>query len=139
MKHYKKSIVITLLVTLSGCGNLGYVISTYDQTCVRSDFEFEDREYRMFERKDLHKIMITPSLGMSMAHGAAKGATFGGVNIDEHNTVYERATKEYLKKEYPGQQCTTFNGRMVLDPQWEFEYSCKNVDLTDHQPVHIVQ
>lgn len=122
-----KGLLLVLGILMTGCGNLGYVIKTYDQTCIRSDFEFEDRTYRMFDRKDLHKVMITPSIGTAMAHGAATGATFGGVNIDEHNPVYEKATKEYLKKEFPGEQCEVFNGRMVLDPQWEFEYKCNKL------------
>ena len=101
----KKIIIIGAVFLLTGCGNLGYIIKTYDSTTTRSDFDYQDETYRIFDRKDLSKVMITPSLGSSALHGAARGATFGGVNIDDNQTRFTNVATAYLVKDRTTQLC----------------------------------
>lgn len=109
---------------MTGCGNFGYIIKTYDSTATRSEFDYQDETYRIFDRKDLSKVMITPSLGASALHGAARGATFGGVNIDDNQTLFTNVTTAYLAKDRSTQLCKVLEGKLLITPQWEFVYLC---------------
>ena len=124
----KRIIVMAVLSasTLSGCGTMGYMMGTYGATsdAVRSDFDYQDSTYRIFDRKDLSKVMITSSLGDAALHGAARGATFGGVNIDDDQTRFSSATSAYLVKDRPMQSCKVLDGKLLMTPQWEFVYLC---------------
>ncbi len=109
--------------TLFGCANMGYVINTYGGMD-HSEIEHEGYTYRIFDRKDLSKVMITPSLGQSIRGGAIKGATFGGVNIQDDKGRFTGVAIDYLNKENPAKLCEVKSGEMILDPQWEFIYLC---------------
>jgi hypothetical protein len=123
-----KKLILSILVSLlmTGCGTMGYMVSTYGamSDAVWSDFDYQDATYRIFDRKDLSKIMVTASLGDAALHGAARGATFGGVNIDDDQPRYTSATSAYLAKDRPSQVCRVTNGKLLVTPQWEFVYLC---------------
>ncbi|HEY8034693.1 MAG TPA: hypothetical protein VIF37_03790 [Methylobacter sp.] len=68
--------------------------------------------------------MVTASLGDAFLHGAARGATFGGVNIDDDQSRYSGATSAYLAKDRPSQVCKVLDGKLLMTPQWEFVYLC---------------
>lgn len=121
-------LMISLIVT--GCGNMGYVIKTYSDV-EKTEFDFEDNTYRVFDRKDISKVMITPSIGQSLRGGAIKGATFGGLNIQDDKGRFTSVATAYLKKERPSELCEVKSGEMILDPQWEFVYLCNSP--TPHQ------
>jgi hypothetical protein len=59
----------------------------------------------MFDRKDLSDIMVTPSFGDSLKSGAIKGATFGGLNIQDDKGRFTAITLSYLEKERPNEVC----------------------------------
>jgi hypothetical protein len=68
--------------------------------------------------------MITPSFGQALRSGAIKGATFGGVNIQDDKGRFASVANDYLSKENPSKLCDVKSGEMILDPQWEFVYLC---------------
>ena len=130
-KHYmtkitimQVSVIVVTVLMITGCGNFGYIIKTYDSTASRSEFDYQDETYRIFDRKDLCKVMVTPSLGAAALHGAAKGATFGGVNIDNDQTLYQSVATAYLAKDRTTQACKILEGKLLISPQWEFIYLC---------------
>lgn len=122
--------VLAVALLTTGCGNLGYIIKTYDATTTRSEFDYQDETYRIFDRKDLSKVMITPSLGSSALNGAARGATFGGVNIDDDQTRFTKVATAYLVKDRATQLCKILEGKLLLTPQWEFIYLCADKPKT---------
>jgi hypothetical protein len=111
------------VLVLSGCGKMGYVMDTYGSVD-NTEIDFEGYTYRIFDRKDISKVMITPSIGQAMRGGAIKGATFGGLNIQDDKGRFTNVAKAYLEKERPSELCEVKSGEMVLDPQWEFVYLC---------------
>jgi hypothetical protein len=68
--------------------------------------------------------MITASLGSAALNGAARGATFGGVNIDDDQPRYTKAAIAYLAKDRESQSCKVLEGKLLVTPQWEFVYLC---------------
>jgi hypothetical protein len=70
--------------------------------------------------KILGKVMIIPSLGSSALHGAARGATFGGVNIDDDKSRFTDVAVAYLAKDRVSQTCKIIEGKLLVTPQWEF-------------------
>jgi len=126
MTSSKKLLTILTSLILAGCGNLGYIVRTYDSTTVRSDFDYQDETYRIFDRKDLGKVMITPSISSSAGHGFVRGATLGSVNMDDDKTRFTKVATAYLEKDRATQLCNIQKSELLVTPQWEFVYLCKD-------------
>jgi hypothetical protein len=118
-----RRIIILAALALSGCGNMGYVMKTYNSVD-NTEFDYGGHTYRIFDRKDLSKVMITPSIGQAIRGGAIKGATFGGLNIQDDKGRFTSVATTYLQKERPAETCEIKSGELILDPQWEFVYLC---------------
>jgi len=117
--------ILIVALFLTGCGGMGKVISVYGDSAVsRSEIDFEDHTYRIFDRKDLNSVMITPSFGDSAKGGLIKGATFGGLNIQDDRERFTKVAQAYLEQERKNELCIVKGGEIILDPQWEFTYSC---------------
>lgn len=114
---------VFIVLTQAGCGNMGYVIKTYGDV-EKTEIGHDGYTYRIFDRKDLSKVMITPSIGQALRGGAIKGATFGGINIQDDKGRFTSVANDYLGKENPAKICDVKSGKMILDPQWEFVYLC---------------
>ncbi len=104
---------------------MGYVIKTYGDVD-KTEYDHDGYTYRIFDRKDISKVMITPSIGQSFRSGAIKGATFGGVNIQDDKGRFTGVANGYLTKENATKLCEVKSGVMILDPQWEFVYICND-------------
>lgn len=115
-----------IAITQTACGNLGYILKTYDETTIKSDFDYQGEEYRIFDRKDLNKVMITPSLGSAASSGFVQGATFGIVKPENDERRYHNVAEKYLAKDRPSQLCNVNEGRLLVNPQWEFVYLCSS-------------
>jgi len=96
-----------------------------DSAVQRSELDFQDHTFRMFDRKDLNSIMVTPSFGDSLKSGAIKGATFGGLNIQDDKGRFTAVTLSYLEKELPNEVCNVDKAEILIDPQWVLFYTCK--------------
>ena len=105
---------------------MGHIASTYGgfSDVVRSDFDYQGEEYRMFDRKDLNMLMITPSIGTAIANGAVRGATMYSVNIDNDEQRFHTVADKYFVKDRPSEVCTVNTGKLLVTPQWEFVYLC---------------
>lgn len=113
-----------LALSSTGCGTLGYIVDTYDSRSVKGDFEYQDATYRIFDRKDLSKVMVTPSIGSSMGNGFVRGSTLGAVNLHDDITRFTSVASAYLAKDRANQLCKVIDGKMLISPQWEFIYLC---------------
>jgi len=125
-KHTLTALLVFVAVTQSACGNLGYIVQTYDSSTIRSDFDYQGDTYRIFDRKDLSKVMITPSLGSSALNGVARGATLFAVNVDDDKTRFTDVAVAYLAKDRTPQICKILEGKLLVTPQWEFVYLCND-------------
>lgn len=68
-------------------------------------------------------VMITPSLAASGGQGLMQGLTLGAVAPRAPKPLYERAVRTYL--DATGRtHCQIGDGYVVLDPQWEFRFTC---------------
>ena len=119
------SLMILTVLALGGCAGVNYVVHEYSGIEPKSfDVAGEDT-YRVFDRPDVNKLMITPSLNKAMGAGALQGLTFGGVDAMDSigpKPMFEHAALAYLAS--TGRQCRIIDGYLVVRPQWEFKYDC---------------
>lgn len=109
---------------LTGCGaGIGYILDEYRGTEVKA-FEVEGEDtYRIFDKPDKSKLMITPSIGAAAGAGVASGLTFHAVDTVPPKPVFERAALGYL--ESTGRRCRILDAYLLVRPQWEVKYDCR--------------
>ena len=114
----RKIIVSSLasLVFLSGCSGMNYALEHYSGT---KPVQFIDggKKFRIFDRPNEQRLMITPSLGSA----AAQGATFGAASTAE--MTYHSASQAFLDS--TGRDCKAGDMKLVVQPQWETFYTCQ--------------
>lgn len=117
--------VVACALALAGCAGVSYVMKEYSGISPKP-FEIEGEDiYRVFDRPEANKLMITPSFGKAAGAGALQGLTFGGVDAMDSigpKPMFEHAALAYLKS--TGRQCRVLDGYLVIRPQWEFKYDC---------------
>lgn len=113
-------------ITQTACGTMGHIASTYGgfSDVQRSEFYYQGEEYRMFDRKDLGRLMITPSIGTALSNGVVRGATMYSVNIDNDETRFKNVAVAFLAKERTREICNITESKLLITPQWEFVYLC---------------
>lgn len=121
-----RTLAITVLsaaiLYTASCSSMSYAMKTYGDVDP-INFEAYGRTWRVFDKPESGLIMLTPSLGDAALAGAAEGATLGlAGSMDPTQLVFQSAAAEYLKS--TGRTCDIRSGRLVLDPQWEFTYTC---------------
>ena len=122
-----RALILILPLGLAGCGGLTYAMSNYGST-EKTEFYFEDSgvadTYRIFDRPEAAKLMITPSLRAAAALGVGRGLTFGAsAGTDIPIPVYRKATIAYLAS--TGRSCEITSFDRVAEPQYEAVYKCR--------------
>lgn len=113
MKH----VILALpLALLAACGGISYAMTEYSGVEV-IPFTDAQGEWRIFDRPDASKLMITPSIARSSISGATLG-TVGGVY--QAPAPYQAAADAWLAP----RNCKTGAAKLVLDWQYEFTYTC---------------
>lgn len=110
---------------LSGCVSgpaIDYMRAEYAGVEVKS-FEMPDGTYRIFDKPQDGKIMITPSLGRAAGMGMATGATFGAADDSQNLAPYRNEVETYLRSTERG-HCRITTGTLLVRPQYEFTYDC---------------
>lgn len=107
---------------LSACGGVGYALENYTGVQVER-IEANGETWRILDKPEEGRLMITPSIGRAAAVGAAQGATFG-LSDGGRDTFQEfrAAAATYLGNGEA--RCTITNGALVVSPQYEFFYVC---------------
>ncbi|NOD94318.1 hypothetical protein GS636_16125 [Ruegeria sp. HKCCD4884] len=116
------TVLCAALLYTASCSGMSYAMKTYGDVDP-INFEAYGRTWRVFDKPESGLIMLTPSLGDAALAGAAEGATFGlAGSMDPTQLVFQSAAAEYLKS--TGRTCDIRSARLVIDPQWEFTYTC---------------
>lgn len=132
-------------IALTGCQGMKYAMDNYRDTKVQSylfvpndgkprysetaiDSMGHTRQvdramtYRIFDKPDENRLMITPSLGASAGMGFAKGLTFGAVSAGPSPAAMREAAGGFLAS--TGRTCTADQIDLVAEPQYEVRYTC---------------
>lgn len=109
----KKMVFVVLF--LSGCSGLTYAIENY-QSVDPVSFTNGSQGFRVFDKPNEGRLMITPTIGQAMA----QGATFGAASTAQN--TYKQASLAYLAS--TGRNCTSTEMSLVVQPQWEMFYNC---------------
>lgn len=112
--------ILLFSLLIAGCAGMNYVLDNYSGVSPVEHVMVEDT-YRIFDKPSQNRLMITPSLGSSVASGAAIGL-FGASETVGPKPVFSKAVLSYLKS--TGRECKIIDGYVVLSPQWEFKYQC---------------
>jgi len=120
----KQLLLYTLIsVILFGCAGFNYAMKNYSGVSV-THYEFDAMNWRVMDKPDEQRVMITKSISHAFGAGATKALTFASSNdvIGPEAEFYE-ATLSYLRS--TGRDCKIDRSNLVLDGQWEFFYTCK--------------
>lgn len=119
-----KSAVLALIAiaTLTACGGMGTVMERYGSVKAVA-FQHGGSTWRVFDKPEEGRLMLTPSIGDSAAAGAIEGVTLGMAdNPLGPNKRYSDAATAWILRH--GGTCRLTAGRVILHPQFEFDYSC---------------
>lgn len=84
--------------------------------------------YRIFDKPDENRLMITPSLAASFGGGVVYGGTLGTVNPLGAGDPYRAAALAWLAS--TGRTCSATETSLILNPQWEVKYACGEPEPT---------
>lgn len=122
MRMIMKFLVIGCALLVSACGGLGYALENYTGVSVQR-IEANGEIWRIFDKPEEERLMITPSIGRAAAVGAAQGATLGLSDGGRDSfQEFKAAAQAYLESRTSG--CTVTTGALVVSPQYEFFYEC---------------
>lgn len=85
-----------------------------------------DDTYRVYEHKTDNSLMVAPSLGTTMAIGAAQGATLGLADTMTPEKRLEAAAQQHLTDTGRG-GCKVTRGYLLQKPLFEFWFECPKV------------
>lgn len=117
--------VMVLAGLLAGCSQetqdgLRYAVQTYGKELPKN-YLIEGETWRIFDRSDLGKLMITPTLEKGMVEGMRRGGSFYLAKKRWTTAAeFEQPVSAYLAQK----GCEITDGRLVVDGQFEFDYTC---------------
>lgn len=110
------------ILLLAGCGGMSYAIEHYSGIKPVS-FNTAGKTYRVYDKPNENRLMITPSLADAAAAGAIQGATFGlSGNPLGPQGEFRMASQAFLNAR--SGNCQVLDGSLVVHPQYEFFYAC---------------
>ena len=116
----KKLSSIAGLLLLTGCAGYAAALQ-YSGTPVVPYMNMADT-WRIFDRPQEGRLMITPSYGRAAGAGLLTGLTLGAADTDIPKPEYQTAVEGWLIS--TGRMCRVTDGYKLIRPQWEFKYSC---------------
>ena len=113
---------IVAVIGLSGCAGINYAIENYSDVDVKQ-FSYQETTFRIFDKPEENRLMITPNLGDTIGGSAVQGLTLGlSGPMGGPEGSFQAVTQAYLDQQ--GNGCKVTNGALVVQPQWEFFYEC---------------
>ncbi|MBS0233463.1 MAG: hypothetical protein JSR99_08245 [Proteobacteria bacterium] len=109
-------------IGVSGCASMNYIMQAYDGVPVQQVATQYDT-FRVFDKPAEGRMMITSSLASAAAQGFAGGLLLNPTVTATPKPVFEEAAQAYLKQ--TGRNCKITDGYLLVNPQWEFKYSCE--------------
>lgn len=118
---------------LCGCSSaVSYITAEYRGVEVLK-VQMPDDEYRIFDKPDQSKMMVTSSLGSAVGQGLLKGATFGAATTAPPKPLYEAAAAQFLTQS--GRKgCRILDAYLLAQPQWEVKYDCSPLPESSRTP-----
>ena len=118
-----KQIAVALtLAGLTGCAGVNYVMETYG-SMQPVEVSMADDAYRVFDKPDAGKMMVTSSLSSAAAQGLGQGLLLNAVDNTPPKPRFQAAAERYLV-ESGRPNCRITDGYLVVKPQFEFTYTC---------------
>lgn len=121
----KKLVLVAFAATiLTGCGGgMKYALDNYTGVPVESWTSPSTKQaFRIFDKPQEKRLMITLGFGGAAAQGFGKGITFGAADTRTPEIIYQDAAIEWLKTK--GRDCKATNAFLVVEPQYEIRYEC---------------
>jgi len=130
---------IALFASTTACSGINYAIENYkgveviqysylpegqERYSTKPDGQVYDnaRTYRIFDKPEESRLMITPSLGASAGSGAVRGLTLGLADGEPAANVYRDVAMAYVAS--TGRNCTAVETTLIVTPQYEVKYQC---------------
>lgn len=115
-------IAALMAAVLSGCAGVNYVLENY-QGVTPVQVSASSDTYRIFEHPRINTLMVTPSIAISGGQGMVQGITLGAFSPRTPKPLFENAVRGYLDAT-SRKHCQITDGYVILDPQWEFRFTC---------------
>ena len=113
--------VIAACVSLSGCAGFDEAVEVSDQYAGTPIVRYDNAggSWRISDKPNEGRLKIGPSLAGSFSAAFGRVVTFTAPPRNE----YQRTVEGWLTS--TGRSCTVTDGYLLVDPQWEFKYSCR--------------
>lgn len=123
----KKAILAAALAAaLTGCAGMNYAMQHYSNVPIKAFQTEAGNTYRIFDKPDEDRLMITASIGAALGGGLVKGATFGAIQSNSAEVLYRDAAEEYLTS--TGRKCQIRDIALIVEPQYEVRYMCESME-----------
>lgn len=116
-----------IAVTLSSCATTESMSRMNTYKFPVHHVKMADDIYRVYEHKSDNSLMVAPSLGTTMAIGAAQGATLGLADAMTPEKRLEAAAQQHLVDTGRG-GCKITRGHLLQKPLYEFWFECPAVE-----------
>lgn len=111
------------LLLLGGCSaGLKYVMDEYSGMQPHQ-VAMPDDTYRVFDKPQASRMMVTSSLSSAAAQGFGRGLVFGAIDTTPPKPLFEAAARAYLA-ETGRASCRITDAYILVQPQFEVRYDC---------------
>ena len=120
-----KALTLALVTaSLAGCASISYITQHY-RGIPPVEIATAHDTFRVFDKPGDGRIMVTASLAAAAGQGFVGGLMLNPAVAASPKPVYQEAAVRYLAA--TGRQCRISDGYLLIEPQWEFRYSCDGV------------
>lgn len=111
------------VLSLGACSGISYVLENYKGVEKQEIHVEGDDDYRIFDKPDAGRMMVTSSLSSAAGQGAVKGLFLGAVDASPPKPRFQKAAETFLTSTNRP-NCRVTDGYLLVSPQWEFAYTC---------------
>jgi hypothetical protein len=117
-----RQLVMILALTLAAC-SAPQIIGDEYRNVPRTTFAHKGNTYRIFDKPNAGKLVVTPTVANAMSDSLLRKVTFGTYGNAVPKSSMETAVAAYLTS--GGRRCAATSATLVHKPQWEFAYTCE--------------
>jgi len=128
----KLILIAVLSILLAGCAGMGYALDNYSGVPVYHVQAAGDT-WRVFDKPDESRMMVTSSVGAAMAQGLGRGLLLNAVDNTPPEPQFRQAARQYLDATNR-EECEIADAYLIITPQFEVIYECPEGADTDVTP-----